>query len=59
MSLFEMTAAERRMHIARLLDCNPFAPEDWPMKTIDRLLEQAERAASEAIHHEIIRMTGK
>jgi hypothetical protein len=52
--LFDMTREERRACVAKMLNCNPWTPEDWPMEIIDRILRRVEEAADRQLRDDVL-----
>lgn len=53
------SADYRREAVARMLDCNPSAPESWPDDTIEGMILRAEKAYEESLMADARRMLAK
>lgn len=48
-SFLDMEAKQRKMYVARMLNCNPDDPYSWPLEIIDRIISRAESLADQSV----------
>lgn len=60
MGLFDgrMEQRDRIEHVARLLGLSPDHPDSWPLETIERALNRAERWAEQSLAEDVRSLLG-